>query len=63
MGLEVYRSAKRGRGDALRKAVHEFRQAVELAVRGPMARELFAGPSDASEIEMILHDALNRLEL
>ncbi len=61
MGLEVYRVARRGRGDALRKAAREFRQAVEFAVHGPMAREFFAGGRDASEIEPLLHDALNML--
>lgn len=62
MGLDVYRLAKRGRGDALRKAVHGFRRAVESAVHGPMARELLAGSSNASEIEIILHEALNMLD-
>ena len=62
MGLEVYRVAKRGRGDALRKVAHEFRQAVEFAVHGPMASELLARDRDGSEIEMAVNDALHMLD-
>lgn len=50
MGLEVYRKSRRGRSSELQKAVVEFKQAIEFAVHGPMARELFVGGRDISEI-------------
>ena len=61
MGLEVYRAARRGRNNELEKAATEFRQAVEFAVHGPMAREFFVGSREMSEIEPLLNQALSML--
>ena len=63
MGLEVYRVARRGRGETLRKAAHEFRQAVQFALHTPMASEFLVEGWDVSEIEPILNDALNMLDM
>ena len=62
MGLEVYRVARRGRGETLQKAVQEFREAVEFVIRGPMAREFFIDGREMSQVESMLSHALSMLQ-
>lgn len=61
IGLEVYRVAKRGPGKELQKAAAEFRQVVEFAVGGPLAREFPMEGRDMAEMEP-LNNALVMLE-
>ena len=61
MGLEVYRVAKRGPGKELQKAAAEFKQVVEFAVSGPLAREFYMEGRDMAEVEL-LNNALVMLE-
>ena len=67
MGVEIYRMATRGSSIELQTAAHEFRQAVEFAVHGPLSSEFFGRGKDRfifmEEIEPILNQVLSMLDL
>jgi len=66
LGVEVYRVAKHGNSADVQQAGHEFRQAVEFAVRGPMSREFFGRSKEMfmlmEEIDPLLDRALSMLD-
>ena len=59
--------SKRGSSIELQAAAHEFRQAVEFAVHGPLSREFFGRSKDSfiimEELEQILNQVLSMLDL
>lgn len=67
MGVEVYRVAKQGNAVELQEAAHEFRQAVEFSVHGPMSREFFGRSKDMfmmmEEIDPLLERTLGMLDV
>jgi hypothetical protein len=66
LGLEVFRMAKQGSSAQVQQAAHEFRQAVEFAVHGPMSREFFGRSKEMfmlmQEIEPLLERALSMID-
>jgi len=65
LGMEVYRVAKHGSSVELQQATHDFRQAVEFSIHGPMSREFFGRSKDMymimEEIDPLLDRALGML--
>ena len=66
LGVEVYRTARHGSPAELQQAAREFRQAVEFAVHGPIAREFFGRSKEMfmlmEEIDPLLERALSMIE-
>ena len=66
LGVEVYRVAKQGTPAELKEAAHQFRQAVEFSVHGPMSPEFFGRSKDMfmimEEIEPLLERTLGMLD-
>jgi hypothetical protein len=66
MGVEVYRVAKQGTRAELREAAHEFRQAVEFSIHGPLGPEFLGRGKEMfmifEEIEPLLERTLGMLD-
>lgn len=66
MGVEVYRVAKQGTATELKEAAHEFRQAVEFSLHGPMSPELFGRSKEMfvimEEIEPLLERTIGMFD-
>jgi len=65
LGMEVYRVAKLGNSAELQRAAHDFRQAVEFSIHGPISRELFGRSKEMymmmEEMDPLLDRALGML--